>query len=626
MAGDTYRPARRSPPDDRYRSGRYQDSDRPTRGAYRDHERDHAFNSDLYDDRRYSSRSPRKGLDYDDEDGFRIRGREAQTHSRGDASYADTEVGYYDDGYTYSDALRSDQEARPPPAKRPYRGGERYEELYYEELPEVDLSYRGENDVSEKGPAWRLLLVRNLKESLTEDLFAKGLEKLHRGEDSPTGAPEGSLRRVIIVRDRETDKSMTFGFAEYHNVESAIAALAKADELGDKCTIASKVVQVSFPHLTVFPRADFGVAETSEKFTVFMPNSGARHKYHDARYYPSELMISEEAPRGPSTPPKETGSGGVRTLQSKEKSKKRKAPGTTAPTHLQHWQNKAAELRSQEEKVAAEKDKERASKKAQPPASGVNAISATPPPTTVESSQQTFCIDTPQRKCCYLCAGKFPTSEALQRHLKESAKHAANLENPATTQTAFEKLGKAGVSEGATVKLLVVVPSLPKKKVSGDSSSAAEQAAMDLQYRDRAAERRKEEAQTGGTKPANVSFSLKGGVGGNKGKSKSTSAPATAEAGQQPAHKPSYGKGMGMLQKAGWSEGQGLGAADGTMGRAAPIEQMVYARGVGLGHEGGKRGEAVEEAARMTKGGGGEGFLEMTKAGARSRYDKMASS
>lgn len=557
----------------------------------------------MYDDRRYSSRSPRKDLDYDDEDGFRIKGRESR-------AYRDPEVEYHEDYYTRSGTLRYDQEGRPPPAKRPYRGRERYEEVHYEEPPS-DPPYQGEGDASLDGRPLRLLLVRNLKESVNEDLFAKGLEKLDRSDESPTGAPEGSLRRVMIVRHRETDKSMTFGFAEYHNVDSASAALAKANDLGDKCTIASKIIQVSFPHLTVLPRSDFGVVETNERFTVVMPSTGARHKYHDERYYPSELVINAQPPHEQSTLSTSGGNGTAGTLENKDKSKKRKAPGATAPAFLQHWQNKAAELRSQEQIVAAEREKEKELKKSQPPASGVNAIRApTPPAAVVESGQQTFSIDTQKKKCCYLCAAQFKTSEGLQRHLKESATHAAHLDDAATRDTAFERMKKAGVTEDATIRLLVVPP--PPKDSSG-STSAAEQA-----YRDRAAERRKEEGGRGES-GSNVSFSLKAG-GNSKLKKGSTGNTSSILEPVAPS-KPSYGKGMNMLQKAGWSEGQGLGSQEG-MGRAAPIDQMMYARGVGLGHEGGKQGDAVEEAERMTKGDR-EGFLEMTKKVARERYERM---
>jgi len=579
----------------------------------------------MYDDHsgsRYSSRSPRK-LDYDEEDGFKIRGRDSGSNSNEHHEREPAEVIYTssDDRYAREDGPRYRQNDRPPPAKRPYRGREYerepYEEAYYEEAPLIDLSYHGENDVSQDGRPLRLLLVRNLKESVTEELFAKGLEKLNRNLDSTSpetvGATEGSLRRVIIVRDRTTNKSMAFGFAEYHSISEATAALAKAGDLGDKCTISSKVVAVSFPHLTVFPRADFGVEEKDERFTVEMPSTGARHKYHDLRYYASELMVNEDAPSSP--PKKSAGDGAgseatqphVGTLESKEKgTKKRKTPGSSTsaatPAFLQHWQNKAAELRSEEEKVTASAQAEKEAKKTQLPISGVNAITAPAPPTV--SNQQTFSVDTQRLKCCYLCACQFQTSEGLQRHLKESAKHASNLKDDAVRGKGYERLKKAGVTEHGTTKLLIA-PS-----VDSDEEAAA---TTDMQYRDRAAERRKVATRTG-TQENVPSFSLKGAKPKHIPSSSSTAAADTSE-----PIKPSYGKGMNMLQKAGWSAGQGLGDGSGV---AAPIDQMVYAAGVGLGHDSSKMGDAVEEAARMTKGERG-GFLEKTKEVARQRYERM---
>lgn len=74
---------------------------------------------------------------------------------------------------------------------------------------------------------------------MNEELLAKGITKLykpsHSGEtasaakkgtkvasttgDSNLGAREGSIRRVLLVRDRRTDESLCFGFAEFATVE-----------------------------------------------------------------------------------------------------------------------------------------------------------------------------------------------------------------------------------------------------------------------------------------------------------------------------------------------------------------------------------------------------------------------
>ncbi|KMU88810.1 hypothetical protein CIHG_06478 [Coccidioides immitis H538.4] len=70
----------------------------------------------------------------------------------------------------------------------------------------------------------------------------------------------------------------------------------------------------------------------------------------------------------------------------------------------------------------------------------------------------------------------------------------------------------------------------------------------------------------------------------------------------------------------GWSAGKGLGA-QGT-GMTAPVATELYVQGVGLGAQGSKVGDAVQEASRNTRGRYDE-FLEKTKDLARERYEKM---
>jgi hypothetical protein len=74
-----------------------------------------------------------------------------------------------------------------------------------------------------------------------------------------------------------------------------------------------------------------------------------------------------------------------------------------------------------------------------------------------------------------------------------------------------------------------------------------------------------------------------------------------------------------MLAKMGWA-GAGLGAEG--AGRTEVIATDVYAPGVGLGAEGGRLGDAGEEAARKTRGDFA-GFVEKTKDRARERFEKM---
>lgn len=79
-------------------------------------------------------------------------------------------------------------------------------------------------------------------------------------------------------------------------------------------------------------------------------------------------------------------------------------------------------------------------------------------------------------------------------------------------------------------------------------------------------------------------------------------------------------KGASLLGKMGWSSGEGLGARG--SGMMAPIATEMYVQGVGLGAEGGKVGDAVEEAGRNTKNDYGD-FLERTKDKAKERFEKL---
>lgn len=122
------------------------------------------------------------------------------------------------------------------------------------------------------------------------------------------------------------------------------------------------------------------------------------------------------------------------------------------------------------------------------------------------------------------------------------------------------------------------------------------------EYRDRAKERR---AAFGSSKK--ISLPLK----------KPTTQPDEET---QPDPVPPPSKGASLLGKMGWSAGEGLGA-QGT-GMTAPIATEMYVQGVGLGAQGGKVGDAVEEAERNTKGGYSE-FLERTRDKAKERFESM---
>jgi hypothetical protein len=106
-----------------------------------------------------------------------------------------------------------------------------------EEMPARVVNI-GDNDVAPDNTPSQFLLFRGLDGSATEEVFSKGVTKLYKpGADdqntdgpkkakvvsttgtSNLGAREGSLRRVLLVRDRRSNDSWKFGFAEFATVE-----------------------------------------------------------------------------------------------------------------------------------------------------------------------------------------------------------------------------------------------------------------------------------------------------------------------------------------------------------------------------------------------------------------------
>lgn len=100
----------------------------------------------------------------------------------------------------------------------------------------------GESDASPDATPSQFLLLRGLEPTVTEDLLAKGVAKLYKplGGSSPRaptankksgakvasttgdanlGAKDGSIRRVLLVRDRKSNDSWRYGFAEFGTVE-----------------------------------------------------------------------------------------------------------------------------------------------------------------------------------------------------------------------------------------------------------------------------------------------------------------------------------------------------------------------------------------------------------------------
>ena len=177
------------------------------------------------------------------------------------------------------------------------------------------------------------------------------------------------------------------------------------------------------------------------------------------------------------------------------------------------------------------------------------------------------------KKRCYLCSRTFTSEAKVNEHERRSDLHLDNLKKGDLVSNAKEKMAKAGITP---------------------VNSAEE-------YRDRAKERR---AAFGASKK--ISLPLK----------KSTTQPEDVQSDIAPP--PS--KGASLLGKMGWSAGEGLGAQG--IGMTAPIATDMYVQGVGLGAQGGRIGNAADEADRNTKGNYHD-FLEKTKDKAKERFQSM---
>ncbi|KXT00557.1 hypothetical protein AC578_5235 [Pseudocercospora eumusae] len=583
----------------------YYDPDMPSRQRHDDYQGGYRNRSDDRYDNSYSSSSDYHGRNYH-ERGYARRdyysrdggGRRYESRGYAPHDYRDYAPHDYRDYHDFSEQ-DSYSEPQEPPAST------------------------GEEDVSHDSTEVPFLIIRRLKNTVDEALLSKGLEKLDLDDNepeppampavpggppivtpaAPPGATPGSLKRVFLIRDRLSEKSLSYGFAEYHTVSDAKAALAKAGQLADKCTIASKQVIVDFPHAGVFPISE---PAKDPRFT-FQLSNGSTHRYRDNRYYASAYEVNMKAPAPPKAPVVQAGAK-AKTNTNKKRStnsqaldtldsdnSKRKKVKTSATQNLAIatlWGKKQAELNGEDGGEEAEDESDSNSNH---PATSVNPpeLDANLDSGIVKHDAEFQSFVAPAKNMgegvlsCYLCYRNLKGLSTAEKHVRESDMHKQNFQDPEKLKLGFERMEKAGVGKNATIK------------VQQEPADSAEPARPE--YRDRAKERREAEAKTGGKK---VKVSLK-------------EASQKKGAVENKPVAPSYGKGKKMLQNAGWEEGKGLGSGDGI---SAPIEQLSYAAGVGLGHESSKKGDAVEEAARSTRGGD---FLEQTKNSARERFSRM---
>ncbi|SZF05266.1 unnamed protein product [Blumeria hordei] len=448
----------------------------------------------------------------------------------------------------------------------------------------------GDSDVSPDGTASQFLLFRGLEPGVTEELLAKGVSKLIKvksgtpptnqsiarkskisstSNDASFGAREGSMRRVLLVRDRKTNDSWRYGFAEFSTVEDAQAAMVKFRSL-DKFTIASKPVIVAYIHAGVFVPLIQPPKDEEPKFT-FSPysNTSTKLMYWDEAAYASELVtavIEHTEPRVKELNNAKSGSiidqEGLVSLSkdSEPRSKKRKVEkeNKIVAPHLQFWTNRHAELHG-----IPIKTKE--------PEEDINDVSTQGTRTASPKQKVPRSFADLEAKCCQLCRRQFKTEDEVHKHERRSKLHEENLKNQTLVSKALAKLGNS----------------------NSDNSSL---------YRDRAKERRRAFNQP--KQPV---------LPPNR-----TSVVTTKET-EDPA--PIQSKGAALLGKMGWTAGEGLGAL-GT-GRTEAISTDLYAKGVGLGAKGGKIGDAAEEAHRQTKGSYAD-FLSKTKEKVKERFESLS--
>ncbi|KAG9230866.1 hypothetical protein BJ875DRAFT_471033 [Amylocarpus encephaloides] len=457
----------------------------------------------------------------------------------------------------------------------------------------------GDSDASPDETASQFLLLRGLEPGVNEELLAKGVIKLYKtkagtppkdthttkktkiastSNDSSLGAKEGSLRRVLLVRDRKSDDSWRYGFAEFNTVEDAQAAVAKYKAL-DRFTISSKPVMVSYIHAGVFVPVPNPSSNETGRFT-FSPllNSAMKLMYWDEAAYVSEQTITpveqpskaklqeaEASKRAAAAANEGLVGGPTRDVEPRSKKRKVEKENKVVAPHLQFWSDRHAEIHG-----IPSKDPEDLAFESTAVSSKSKEKDDTHSPPTQSFADMT-------RKCCLLCARQFKTDAEVNKHERISQLHRDNMKNEELVTKAMAKLNK-------TIDL-------------ADNSA----------YRDRAKERRQ-------------AFNQPKQPAAQHNRDPKSSIVIKALSKEKEPEEPVQSKGAALLGKMGWSAGEGLGA-QGT-GRTSAITTDLYSAGVGLGAQGGKLGDAVEEAQRQTTSSYAD-FLNKTKDKAKERFHSL---
>jgi len=557
----------------------------------------------------------------------------------------------------------------------------------------------GETDEDLRQNPSQFVVIRDLEPSVTEELLAKGVMKLFREEapqpardpskpanklksTAPTnssvglGATPGSLRRVFLIRDRRTNESWKYGFAEFATIDDARGAVAKFNA-SPRFTIASKPVIVAFIHTGVFVPVLEPITEETANFS-FAPiyNPSLRVKYWDDRAYPSSHIVSA----GPELAPADadasgasddkTGTAAQDAAAKKKKDREALAAKIAAKKALvmgpqmQMWAKKAAEIHGAPAK-GTEEDTSESAPRHKPATTSVPATrsaKSTDPIAPSWRDQYVSYADWDAIEC--LLCGKFSNEEWLIYHETHTHNHykddetksraaallAARSKEPRTVvrRTPRRKCDDpqpyTSYAHHDNLTCYLCMRKLPNIRVLRRHEQESELHKKSLSDAARVEKATSRLAELGLKPTRMLPLGYDGPVkqgpqyrdrarerrqvynqpkkpaaappkpeGSNKRKPVEEPAPAESEL---PAAKKS--KGAGLLAKMGWTAGEGLGASGD--GRTEAVGAEVYIPGVGLGAEGAKLGDASEEAARKLVPGD---FVEKTREKARERFERL---
>jgi hypothetical protein len=294
------------------------------------------------------------------------------------------------------------------------------------------------------------------------------------------------------------------------------------------------------------------------------------------------------------------------TDRSGEPKAKKAKPESTLPGQFATWTRKQAELRAEE---AMEIDEISTNVDARQSFLILTKYSAAEE-ADKENSVSAGSTEDKLHAICFLCATTFPQTNVVA-HVGQSNIHRQRLEDTHMLDSAYALMKSLGIEPEQMLKVSI--------DTTGEGGDYVDRAKM----RREVEKQRRRELKAQAKSAPKIKMSLGGNALDDDHGKTSLTAPChyvcKTIADHQCVDGPASGIGASMLKKHGWSEGQGLGAGN---GRTAPIEQNMYAAGVGLGHESSRKGDAIEEANRLTKGEGSS-FADATKNAARQRFHDM---